>query len=203
MIAACAATAILLGCGPGESFRTRHTPCGALVDVTLGARQAARRRTWSFAYGTRSPPYARCSGFDLTGVVATVDAMHTQTDPVELITNAGGDYAFTAKQNPPTLLAACKKPPWSGVPASGSVRVGHGRRVRCGKTTVAVVYPITSADHRTADPATPRRLGPRALGHRESRPLGPRSPLVEDASRTGAAPQAMASDIQKPSSNYS
>ncbi|GEP37743.1 hypothetical protein NPS01_14060 [Nocardioides psychrotolerans] len=35
MIEACGATAIRLGNGPGELFRTRHGPCGAVVDVTL------------------------------------------------------------------------------------------------------------------------------------------------------------------------
>jgi DDE family transposase len=37
------------------------------------------------------------AGFDLTGVVVTVDAMHTQTDTAQLIINAGGDYVFTIK----------------------------------------------------------------------------------------------------------
>lgn len=37
--------------------------------------------------------------FDLTGVVVTVDAMHTQTDTAQQITAAGGDYVFTVKGN--------------------------------------------------------------------------------------------------------
>jgi hypothetical protein len=39
------------------------------------------------------------AAFDLTGVVVTVDAMHTQTDTAQLITDAGGDYVFTVKNN--------------------------------------------------------------------------------------------------------
>jgi hypothetical protein len=48
------------------------------------------------------------AGFDLAGVVVTVDAMHTQTDTAQLIVEAGGDYVFTVKGNQPKLYAACK-----------------------------------------------------------------------------------------------
>ncbi len=121
--------------------------------------------------------------FDLTGVVVTVDAMHTQTDTAETIIAGGGDYVFTVKRNQPTLHAACKRLPWSQVPATTTLQRGHGRRVRrttkvvtapgwisfagaaqvaqirrtvtrAGKTTVEVVYLITSADHHAAPPAT-------------------------------------------------
>jgi predicted transposase YbfD/YdcC len=123
------------------------------------------------------------AAFDLTGVVVTVDAMHTQTDTAQLITDAGGDYVFTVKNNQPSLYAACKQLPWRQVPTHSTVSTGHGRRVRRtikvvtaptwvsfgkaaqvaqirrtttrqGKTTVEVVYVITSADHAAAPPAT-------------------------------------------------
>jgi len=44
--------------------------------------------------------------FDLTGVVVSVDAMHTQTDTATAITGAGGDYVFTVKGNDVTVVAA-------------------------------------------------------------------------------------------------
>ncbi len=123
------------------------------------------------------------AGFDLAGVVVTVDAMHTQTDTAQLITDAGGDYVFTVKNNQPKLYAACKALPWSHVPARRVTSKGHGRRVtrtikvvtapawvefagavqiaqvrrtvtRKGTKTVEVVYLITSADARAASPAT-------------------------------------------------
>ena len=123
------------------------------------------------------------SGFDLAGVVVTVDAMHTQTDTAQLITTAGGDYVFTVKSNQPSLHAVCKDLPWKDVPAHRATQTGHGRRVtrtikvvcapdwvgfagakqiaqvrrtltRGGKKSVEVVYLITSADHTTAPPAT-------------------------------------------------
>ncbi len=68
--------------------------------------------------------------FDLTMVVVTVDAMHTQHDTAQLITAAGGDYVFTVKKNQPTLYAACKNLPWAEVPAHTAVTSGHGRRAR-------------------------------------------------------------------------
>jgi predicted transposase YbfD/YdcC len=121
--------------------------------------------------------------FDLTGVVVTVDAMHTQTDTAEQITAAGGDYVFTVKGNQPTLFKACKNMPWSDVPShtvrtrkhgrtatrtikvvtapawvefAGATQIAQLRRTvtKDGKRTVEVVYLITSADHRAAPPAT-------------------------------------------------
>jgi predicted transposase YbfD/YdcC len=162
-------------------------------------------------------------GFDLDGVVVSVDAMHTQTDTAELITNAGGQYVFTVKGNTPTLLTACKALPWKDVPEHSWVQVGHGRRVRRtikviaappwvtfhkaaqvaqlrrtrtehGKTTVEVVYLITSADHHVADPTTLAGWVQQHWGI-ENRVHWVRDCTYdEDASRvrTGNAPQAMA-----------
>jgi predicted transposase YbfD/YdcC len=122
------------------------------------------------------------AAFDLTDVVVTVDAMHTQTDTAQAITGAGGDYVFTVKANQPNLYAACKNLPWRDVPSRATVQTGHGRRThraikvltapawitfagatqvaqvrrtttRAGKKNVEIVYVITSADHRAAPPA--------------------------------------------------
>jgi predicted transposase YbfD/YdcC len=120
---------------------------------------------------------------DLTNVVVTVDAMHTQTDTAEQITAAGGDYVLTVKSNQPKLHRACQQLPWSQVPATTTTTTRHGRRVRRtikvvdapawvtfggaaqiaqvrrtvthnDKKTVEVVYLITSATHQQAPPAT-------------------------------------------------
>jgi predicted transposase YbfD/YdcC len=122
------------------------------------------------------------AGLDLSGVVVTVDALHTQTDTANLIIAAGGDYVFTVKGNHPTLHRACKALPWSKVGAHRFTESGHGRRstrtIRVlavpawmgfagatqiaqlrrtvtvkGKKTIEVVYVITSADHHAAPPA--------------------------------------------------
>ena len=66
--------------------------------------------------------------FDLSGVVVSVDAMHTQTDTAAAITDAGGDYVFTIKSNQPTLHRQVKALPWKDVPAHCVTDTGHGRR---------------------------------------------------------------------------
>ncbi len=120
--------------------------------------------------------------FDLTGVVVTVDAMHTQTDTAAAITSAGGAYVFTVKGNTPTLHRQLKALPWKDVPPHSTTGTNRGRRAtrtiksltapawigftgaaqvaqlrrtvtRAGKKTVEVVYLITSAPHTTAPPA--------------------------------------------------
>jgi len=123
------------------------------------------------------------AGFDLAGVVVTVDAMHTQHDTARAILGAGGNYVFTVKNNQPTLYTACKNLPWADVPLHSVLSRGHGRRsrrtikvidapawvdftgaaqiaqlrrtvTRQGRRSVDVVYIITSASHLTASPAT-------------------------------------------------
>lgn len=89
------------------------------------------------------------AGFDLTGVVVTMDAMHTQTDTATAIVEAGGDYVFTVKANQPNLYAACKKLPWREVTEHSRVSTGHGRRVR---RTIKVVPPRPGSP----SPAQPR-----------------------------------------------
>ena len=122
------------------------------------------------------------ASFDLTGVVVTVDAIHTQTDTATAITSAGGAYVFTVKGNTPTLHRQLKTLPWKDVPAHSATVTSHGRRatrtirvitapawigfagavqvaqVRRTVTTkrsrsVEVVYLIASADHHDAPPA--------------------------------------------------
>ena len=123
------------------------------------------------------------ANFDLTGVVITVDAMHTQTDTAQVITAGGGEYVFTIKGNQPRLHTACKKLPWKDVPAHRVTTTGHGRAVtrtikvidapawitfpgatqlaqvrrtvtKAGKKTIEVVYLLTSAGPDAAPPAT-------------------------------------------------
>ena len=48
---------------------------------------------------------------DLDGVVVTADAMHTQTDTAEWITQQGGHYVLTPLGNQKTLRRTLKKLP--------------------------------------------------------------------------------------------
>src|ERR671927_195695 len=123
------------------------------------------------------------ASFDLSGVVVTVDAMHTQTDTATLIVDAGGDYVFTVKANQFHLYAACKKLPWREVSGHSSVSTGHGRRVRRTIKVVAAPAWITFtgaaqvAQIRRGTTSGPGRVGPGPLGDREPCPLGPRCRL--------------------------
>ena len=121
--------------------------------------------------------------FDLSAVVVTVDAMHTQTDTAAAILAGGGDYLFTVKANTPTLQRKLRALPWKDIPSHTVSVTGHGKRATRtikvaavpawvafpgaaqvaqvrrtvtthGKKTVEVVYLITSAAPAGAPPAT-------------------------------------------------
>ncbi|WP_433232242.1 ISAs1 family transposase [Actinomadura formosensis] len=159
---------------------------------------------------------------DLTGAVITMDAFHTQTGTAELVVGRGADYVMTVKGNMPGLYRRLKKPPWAQIPAVSTVTTGHGRRTRRtikvasapawtgftgaaqvaqlrrtvtrrGKKTVEVVYLVTSADGRAADPAT-LASWVRGHWHIENRLHWVRDVTYqEDKSlvRTGNAPRVM------------
>lgn len=65
---------------------------------------------------------------DLTGMVLTLDALHTQTQTAQQIIDAGGHYVLTVKNNNPTLRAALEDLPWKDVPIDPATCFGHGRR---------------------------------------------------------------------------
>ena len=158
---------------------------------------------------------------DLAGAVITIDALHTQGDTAQAITDRQAGYVMTVKGNMPTLYKRLKKLPWAAIPAFSAVSTDHGRRARRtiktalapawieftgaaqvaqvrrtvtrkGKKTVEIVYLITS--DRDADPAT---LAAWIRGHWE---IENRLHWVRDVTyqedkslvRTGNAPRVMA-----------
>jgi predicted transposase YbfD/YdcC len=159
---------------------------------------------------------------DLSGVVLTIDAMHTQHDTAQLIVSRGADYVMTVKGNMPTLHRQLRGLPWARIPSVSSVSRDHGRRarrtvkvalapawigfegaaqvaqlrrtvVRKGKKTVEVVYLVTS--DREADPET-LAAWVRRHWHIENKLHWVRDVTYqEDKSlvRTGNAPRVMAS----------
>jgi predicted transposase YbfD/YdcC len=160
--------------------------------------------------------------FDLTDVIVTVDAMHTQTDTAEQITTAGGDYVLTVKANQPNLFRACKNLPWTDVPShhheprarphsdpdhQGRHRpiLGRIRRRHPDRPTTTHRHPQRQEGHRSRLPHHLRRPPPSATSDARglgSRPLGIENRLHwirdvtydEDRSqvRTGNSPQIMA-----------
>jgi len=76
---------------------------------------------------------------DLDGVVVSADAMHTQTDTAEWITQQGGQYVLTPLGNQKILRRTLKKLPWKDVPSTSWGDVSHRRRER--RTVKAVEAP--------------------------------------------------------------
>lgn len=76
---------------------------------------------------------------EVTGAVITADAMHCQRETARHITSAGGHYVLTVKANQRVLRDQLKALPWTNVPATSSVTVSHGRRVR--RTIKAIDVP--------------------------------------------------------------
>jgi predicted transposase YbfD/YdcC len=84
----------------------------------------------STAHPARSPRSVRCwPGLDLTGVVVTADALHTQREHAEfLVTGKQAGYLFIVKGNQPALHAQLGALPWRDIPVLDRTRDhGHGR----------------------------------------------------------------------------
>lgn len=68
------------------------------------------------------------STVDMTGVVVTADALHTQREHARyLVEELGADYVLTVKENQPTLFAQLNAMPWAETPVHGTKDTGHGR----------------------------------------------------------------------------
>ncbi|MCO5308409.1 MAG: ISAs1 family transposase [Austwickia sp.] len=63
----------------------------------------------------------------ISGVVVTVDALHTQRVAAEYLHRRGAHYIFTVKDNQPRLRARLAALPWAQIPALISTNTGHGR----------------------------------------------------------------------------
>ncbi len=69
------------------------------------------------------------TGIDLTGVVITADALHTQREHVADLRVRGAHWVLTVKGNQPRLRRQLAGLPWRGVEADHrSAQTAHGRR---------------------------------------------------------------------------
>jgi predicted transposase YbfD/YdcC len=66
---------------------------------------------------------------DITDVVVTMDAMHTQRDTAEAILTGGGHYLFTVKDNQVMLKDFIAGLDWRPAPIYQQTEHGHGRTV--------------------------------------------------------------------------
>ena len=170
----------------GKTMRGARTPAGA-PHLVAAFDHAAGAVVGQLAVATKSNeiPALRdlLDGMDITDAVLTADAMHCVRDTATHITDHGGHYLLTIKNNQPSLRAACKALPWKHVPAVTVTDRSHGRRVRRtvkavqapdwiefpgvaqivqlrrtrtikGRRTTEVVYAISSLDMIAAPPAT-------------------------------------------------
>jgi predicted transposase YbfD/YdcC len=65
---------------------------------------------------------------DMTGVVVTADALHTQRAHASyLVEELHADYVLTVKENQPTLFARLDALPWAYTPDHSTKNKGHGR----------------------------------------------------------------------------
>jgi predicted transposase YbfD/YdcC len=65
---------------------------------------------------------------DLTGVLLTADALHTQRGHADYLHQRGGHYLLIVKANQPTLHAQLVELPWQQIPVAAADRDrGHGR----------------------------------------------------------------------------
>ena len=67
-------------------------------------------------------------GADLSEMVITADALHTQRAHAAYLNSRGAEFVLTVKQNQPTLFAALDALPWADTPiAHRDVDTAHGR----------------------------------------------------------------------------
>jgi predicted transposase YbfD/YdcC len=67
-------------------------------------------------------------GADLSEMVITADALHTQRAHAEYLNSRGAEFVLTVKQNQPTLFAALDALPWADTPiAYRDIDTAHGR----------------------------------------------------------------------------
>ncbi|TRO55733.1 ISAs1 family transposase [Streptomyces sp. IB201691-2A2] len=126
--------------------------------------------------------------FDLTGVVVTADALHTQRDhAVFLVKVKRAHYAFTVKKNRPMLHERLRTLPWERARAKFYGRSqGHGRR----KTRVVQVLTVDDLDFPYAAQVA------RITQHRTSLKTGKRTRetvyVITDVTSRQASPEKIA-----------
>jgi predicted transposase YbfD/YdcC len=125
----------------GKTLRgSRHTDSGgaavagrhllAVIDqharVVLGQVTVAGKTNEITAF---APLLDTLTGMDLTGVVITVDALHTQREHVEDLHGRGAHWVLTVKGNQPRLRRQLAELPWRQVETCHrSAETAHGRR---------------------------------------------------------------------------
>jgi predicted transposase YbfD/YdcC len=116
----------------GKTLRGSRTPDGTvhLLAATRHDTQIVVAQRQVQANSNEIPAFTPLlSGLNLTGVVITADAPHTQHAHARQIVEASGHYLFIVKGNQPTLLSRLKGLPWrEAILNDRTDEQGHGRR---------------------------------------------------------------------------
>jgi predicted transposase YbfD/YdcC len=113
-------------------------------------------------------------GLDISGMVITADALHTQRRHVEYLHRRGADFVFMVKDNQPGLFAALDRLDWPSAPVGhASTDRGHGRS-----------RPAPSRS------CPPRPTCPSPTSSRSSSPPGPRCPVAGRVAVRRRSPEA-------------
>jgi predicted transposase YbfD/YdcC len=112
------------GSGGGQSYRQPH-----LVAVLDQATGAVLGQVQVEAKGSEVAAFTTLlDKLDLTGVLVTADAVHTNRNHADYLHHRGGHYLLSAKLNQPTLLRRLRVLPWTQIGVAGRERGrGHGR----------------------------------------------------------------------------
>ncbi|WP_171075202.1 ISAs1 family transposase [Nonomuraea basaltis] len=116
----------------GKTLRGSRTPDGTvhLLAATRHDTQIVVAQRQVEAKSNEIPLFTPLlSGLDLSSVVITADALHTQHAHARQIVEARGHYLFIVKGNQPTLLNRLKALPWrEAILNDRTDEQGHGRR---------------------------------------------------------------------------
>ena len=96
---------------------------------------------------------------DLTDVLITADAVHTNRNHADYLHERGGHYLLTAKLNQPTLLRRLRALPWKQIGVAARERGrGHGRvETRTDQRGVPAPLPRRWAASSSRTPPRPSR----------------------------------------------
>jgi predicted transposase YbfD/YdcC len=117
----------------GKTLRGSRTPDGTTVHLLAATRhdtQTVLAQQQVEAHSNEIPAFTPLlSKLDLSNVVITADALHTQHEHARHIIAAGGHYLLIAKGNQPTLHRRLKALPWrKAILNDRTDETGHGRR---------------------------------------------------------------------------
>ncbi|MFI7231126.1 ISAs1 family transposase [Nonomuraea angiospora] len=128
----CAGTELTGLAVDGKTLRGSRTPDGTvhLLAATRHDTQTVVAQRQVEAKSHEIPTFTPLLfELDLTGLVITADALHTQHAHAQQIVQAQGHYLFIVKGNQPTLLNRLKALPWrEAILNDRTDETGHGRR---------------------------------------------------------------------------